>query len=114
MTKKINFNKKLFLSYELVVDGENVLKFINEIGFFGEKEKKQNIAYKEMLELKRNPNVDTVPKEIWEIYRPKSWADIGRAFGYAYPKAMRESKHYSSSRQKLLQISRVDENRFLE
>ena len=109
-TKKINLSKKSFLSYELVIDGENVLKLINEIGFFGEKEKKQAIALKEMSELKRNPNVDTVPKDIWEIYRPKSWVIAGSYLNYKSPKALRSSINYSPSRQKLLQIALADNN----
>lgn len=108
--KKIKFNKKLFISYEIVIDGENVLRFINEIGFFGYKEKKQVIALKEMFQLKRNPNIDTVPKEIWEIYRPKSWVVAGREFKYKSPKALRSSINYSPSRQKLLQIALADNN----
>ena len=108
--KKIYLNKKLFLSFEVVIDGENVMKFINEIGFFGEKEKKQAIAFKEMSELKRNPNIDTIPKELWEIYRPKSWVVAGRELNYKSPKALRSSINYSPSRQKLLQIALADNN----
>ena len=107
-TKKIKLNNNLFLSYELVIDGENVLKFINEIGFFGEKEKKQVVALKEMSDLKRNPNVDTIPKEIWDIYRPKSWVVAGRELNYKSPKALRSSINYAPSRQKLLQIALAD------
>ena len=92
--KKIKLNSKIFLSYEIVIDGENVIKFVNQIGFFGEKEKKQSIAIKEMSELKRNPNVDTIPKEIWDIYKS--------------PKSLRSSINYSPSRQKLLQIALAD------
>ena len=109
-TKKIKFNKKLFSSYELVIDGENVLKFLNDIGFFGEKEKRQNAALKEMPELKRNPNIDTIPKEVWDIYRPKSWVAVGKEFNYKSPKALRSSINYGPSRQKLLQIASTDNN----
>src|SRR3989344_4481135 len=106
--KKVKLNNILFLSYEVVLDGENVLKFINEIGFFGEKEKKQAIALREMSQLKRNPNIDTIPKDIWDIYRPKSWVAAGREFMYKSPKALRSSINYSPSRQKLLQIALAD------
>ncbi len=108
--KKIKFNEKKISSYELVIDGHNVLKFINEIGFFGEKEKKQAVALQDMSGLKRNPNVDTIPKEIWEVYRPKSWVVAGRYFNYKSPKSLRSSINYSPSRQKLLQISLSDNN----
>ncbi|MBI2659086.1 hypothetical protein HYX05_03245 [Candidatus Woesearchaeota archaeon] len=107
-SKKINLGKKSFLSYEVVVDGENVLKFINEIGFFGKKEKKQAISLKEMSELKRNPNIDTIPKEIWDVYRPRNWTVAGRELGYKSPKSARSSINYSPSRQKLLQIANAD------
>ncbi len=109
-TKKTKLNKKLFETYEVVLDGENVIKFVNEIGFFGEKEKKQRIALKEILELKRNPNLDTIPKEIWQDYRPKSWATVGKEFNYKNPKALRNSINYAPSRQKLLQIALSDNN----
>ncbi len=108
--KKIKLNNNLFFSYELVLDGENVLKFINEIGFFGDKEKKQIFALKEMADLKRNPNIDTIPKDIWEIYRPKNWVIAGREFKYKSPKALRSSINYGPSRQKLLQIALADGN----
>ena len=106
--KKIKNLDKEFISYELVINSENVLKFIDQIGFFGQKEERQKIAYEEIKLKIRNPNVDTIPKEIWETYRPKNWADVGREFGYKYPKAMRERIRYAPSRQTLLQISKAD------
>ena len=72
--KKTKCNGKLFNTFELAIDGANVVKFIEEIGFFGEKEAKQEQALKESVKITRNPNVDTIPKEIWDIYRPR----IGR------------------------------------
>jgi len=57
-----------------------------------------------------NPNTDTIPKEMWETYRPQNWAAIGREIGYAIPKSLRESIRYSPSRQKLIQIAKIDEN----
>jgi len=108
--KKIKLNDRIFDSFELVLDGENVIKFIKRIGFFGNKKKKQVTALKEMEEIKRNTNVDTIPKEIWGSYRPKNWADIGKKLGYKTPKAFRSSISYSPSRQKLLQIAIADNN----
>ncbi len=108
--KKIKLNKKLFLSYEVVLDGENVLKYINEIGFFGGKEEKQVVALKEMSQLKRNPNIDTIPKGIWDVHRPHSWVLAGRQLIYKSPKALRSSINYSPSRQKLLEIALADNN----
>ena len=108
--KSSKLNGKNFKSYEVVLDGENVIKYINEIGFFGHKEKKQSAALQEMSSIKRNPNVDVIPKEIWQAYRPKSWVDAGKTFNYKSPKALRSSIAYGPSRQKLLQIAISDNN----
>ena len=108
-TKKTKCNGKLFETFELEICGENLIKFIENIGFFGCKEKRQEIALQEVSATKRNPNVDTIPKEMWEFYKPKSWAEVGRALGYTtFPKAARESQFYSPSRHKLLQIAVAD------
>jgi intein/homing endonuclease len=109
-SKKIKTNNKLFDSFELVINSENTLKFIEEIGFFGTKAEKQKIAYKEIKEKIRNPNVDTIPKEIWEFYKPSNWSELGRKFGYKYPKAFRERLNYAPSRQTLLQIAEIEQN----
>ena len=115
LRKKINvLNEKTFGSFELELKGENIEKFLKEISFFGEKELRQKNALQEIRFLKRNPNIDTVPKEIWDHYRPKNWAEIGRKIGYKFPKSLRESMHYSPSRQKLLQIARADENELIQ
>ena len=100
----------LGIAYELVINGEFVNIYLSEIGFFGNKEIKQTKALKEMIEIKRNPNLDTIPKEFWENYQPQNWTDLGRHFNYKHPKAMRESKNYSVSRQKLVQIAEYERN----
>ena len=71
--KEILSDGKKFESFELILNGENVIKFIEEIGFFGEKEEKASIALKELSLKNRNPNVDTIPQEIWNLYRPVNW-----------------------------------------
>ncbi len=106
--KTIKQKEKSFKSYELVINAENTFKFIEQIGFFGEKERKQQIAYIEIQQRIRNPNVDTVPKEIWEFYKPKNWAEIGRKIGYKHPKATRERMRYAPSRQTLLQVAEIE------
>jgi intein/homing endonuclease len=108
--KNIKNNGKEFKSYELVINSENLLKFIEKIGFFGKKEERQKKAYEEIKLKIRNPNVDTIPQEVWQLYKPKNWTEIGRELGYKYPKAMRERIHYSPSRQTLLQISEISHN----
>ena len=112
--KKIKYKGDYVMSYELVLNSTNAVKFIDEIGFFGEKEKKGIIACEEIMKKTKNPNVDTIPKEIWETYRPNNWASVGRAFGYKYPKAMRERMKYAPSRQTLLQIANTDEHNGLK
>ena len=101
-TKK---TKKL-LNYELKVLSSQNLEFIKEIGFFGKKEEIQ----KKVKPKKNNPNVDTIPKEIWEIYRPNNWAAIGKEMGYKNPKSLRSSINYSPSREKLLKIAIAENN----
>ena len=108
--KKVRYKGKEFQAYEIVINSENTLKFIEEIGFFGQKESKQKIAYEEIRSKIRNPNIDTIPKEIWETYKPISWTKIGNALGYKHPKAMRERVNYAPSRQTLIQIAEVEEN----
>ena len=108
--KEIKYNDKILDSFELVLDGENVIRFIDKIGFFGDKQKKQVIALKEMEEIKRNTHIDTIPQEIWGSYKSKNWADIGKKLGYKVPKSLRSSISYSPSRQKLLQIAIADNN----
>ena len=105
-----HINNKTYESYELVLNGENVIKFINIIGFFGKQKNFQETALNECLNLIRNPNVDTIPKEIWNIYRPKNWALIGRIIGYSIPKGFRSSINYGPSRRKLLQMAEIEKN----
>ena len=109
-SKKVKCNDKIFDCFELVLNSVNALKFIVEVGFFGEKAAKAEIASEEIGKLCLNPNVDTIPKEIWDGYKPKSWADIGRKLGYKHPKAMRERLRYSPSRDTLRKIGEVDSN----
>jgi len=111
LRNKINrLNYKEFKSFELVLNSENAVKFIEQIGFFGIKKERQTIALQEISKKIKNPNVDTIPKEVWELYKPNNWAEIGRQLGYAYPKAMRERIHYSPSRQTLMQIANVEQS----
>ncbi|MFH1332219.1 MAG: LAGLIDADG family homing endonuclease [archaeon] len=108
--KKIKLNGKMFDSFELVINGKNVFRFVKEIGFYGKKEQKQRKCLEETMWITRNPNVDTIPKEIWGLYRPNNWAEIGKTFGYTTPKALRSSIGYAPSRQKLMGIAKADQN----
>ncbi|MFH1391012.1 MAG: LAGLIDADG family homing endonuclease [Candidatus Diapherotrites archaeon] len=107
-------NGKYFKNKELVISGEPIKTFVEEIGFFGGKEEKQKQAMKYFLTTIRNTNLDTIPKEIWGQYKPENWAEVGRKIGYKHPKALRESMRYAPSRQKLLQIAKADNNKLIE
>ncbi|MFH0906142.1 MAG: LAGLIDADG family homing endonuclease [archaeon] len=112
---KIRIKKyKQFVNYELEVFVQDTLKFIKEIAFFGEKEKKQKIAETYKLNKIANPNIDTIPGEIWDIYRPNSWVTVGKEFNYKSPKSLRFSINYSPSREKLLKIGIADNNKQLQ
>ncbi len=112
--KTVKYNDKKFNSYELVLNSTNALEFIDKIGFFGVKKNRQEIAKQEISVKIQNPNIDTIPREIWEFYKPKNWAEIGRAFGYKHPKAMRERIRYAPSRQTLLQVAEVEQHQGLK
>src|SRR3989344_6058318 len=66
--KKIKLKGKTFGSYEITINLENSLRFIRNIGFFGEKEHKCKKLLCESKGLVLNPNIDTIPREIWELY----------------------------------------------
>lgn len=108
--REIQLNDKKFINFELILSSSNVIKFINSIGLFGKKTERQEESLKDSLKIIRNPNVDTIPKDIWNIYRPKNWAQIGRSLGYSIPKGLRTSINYSPSREKLMLIAKNDEN----
>lgn len=97
-------------NYELKIMVSQNLEYIEKIGFFGKKEKIQ----KKVKAKTSNPNVDTIPKEIWEIYRPKNWAIVGKELGYKTPKSLRSTINYSPSREKLLKIANCEKNKDLE
>lgn len=105
---------KQFTNYELEINGEGVSRFLQQVGFFGSKTERQRMALRESAAIRRNPNLDTIPREVWEQYQPENWAAVGRALGYAHPKSLRESMRYAPSRQKLLQIAIADDSAAME
>jgi len=113
-TKTIKRESKRFTSYEIVVDGSNVTKFIQEIGFFGEKEKKQFLALINLENKKHKPNIDTIPVEIWRRYAPKNWKEVGITMGYSNPGSIKATINYAPTRKKLLQIAMADRNIVLQ
>jgi intein/homing endonuclease len=112
--KTVKCNNKDFHVFELVIGTDNIIRFINEIGFFGKKKLKEKSCLTDLEKIIRNTNIDTIPKEIWDTYRPKNWAEIGRKMNYSIAKGLRSSINYSPSRQKLLQIAEFDENEVIK
>lgn len=112
--KVINLNEKSFNSFELTIEEIFCKDFLDKIGFFGIKENKQKELQFLFKEKKFNSNNDTIPKEIWDLYTPKNWAEVGRKMGYKHPTSLRESIFYSPTRQKLLQIAVADENELVQ
>lgn len=104
---------KQHTSWEMIINEYEAYTFLQEIGFFGKKEIRQQLALRETPK-KRNPNVDTIPIEIWDSYKPENWALIGMELGYKHPKALRESTRYAPSREKLLQIGLIDNQEALQ
>jgi len=111
--KQHKLNGKIFKSFEVTTYSENVIKFIKEIGFYGEKEKKETQALQEMILKKRNPNLDTIPKEIWQSFKVSNWKKMARELGYA-PQSFHNTKNYAPSREKLLKMAQFEENKGIE
>lgn len=101
-------NGRPYESERIQMEGVSVIDFCQEIGFFGDKSARMTQALREMSAKKRNPNIDTIPKDLWKRYRPSSWVPIGKALGYMQPKAACHSRYYSPSRQKLAIVAQVD------
>ncbi|MFA5125877.1 MAG: LAGLIDADG family homing endonuclease [archaeon] len=116
-TKTTHYGKlkeKTGKAFELVLNGENAEKFMLEIGFFGEKEKREEIALQEMFSKKNNPNVDTIPKAAWDLLEQKNWVEMGKSIGYKNPKSLHNIVNYSPSRGTLQKIALIQQNRTLE
>ena len=108
--RTVHFKGKDFVSYELLVQGENIVKFITRIGFYGRKQLKQKMALEDVLNVIRNSNVDTIPKEVWQLYKIKNWEDVGIRLDYSNPDSARYSMNYSPTRTKLVKIAEVEQN----
>lgn len=113
-SKQTKYNEKIFPSFELVLNRENCILFLEQIGFLGEKDQKAKQCLPQLKNKKGNPNIDTIPKEAWDLFRPQNGAAIGKALGYKYPKAMRERIRYSTSRNLMLQIAEAEQNEALK
>ena len=98
-------------NYELEILEQDIEKYYTEIGFYGKKEERNN-----QIKIKKinNPSIDTIPKEIWDTFKPKSWKELGEEFNYKMPKALRSSINYAPSRLKLLTIANKEKNKDLK
>ncbi|MDD4353913.1 MAG: LAGLIDADG family homing endonuclease, partial [Candidatus Nanoarchaeia archaeon] len=108
--KKIKYLDENKVSYELEINRQNTITYINEINFFSSKQKIAEVALKESENIIFNPNIDTIPKEIWNIFKPKNWAAAGKMFNYSTPKSLRSNVNYAPSRQKLMQLAFAENN----
>jgi len=101
------FRKKKTLkhdNYELKILPKFNYIFKKEIGLYGAKKNKlKNIKDSK----NRNPNVDTIPKEIWKILKINDWKKLGQGFNYKVPNLFKASTKYSPSRQKLEKIGNI-------
>ncbi len=85
---------------------ESISIFANEIGFIGEKETKLDKMIVFLADRPVNPNLDTIPVEIYNLVQTekemsgKRWVDVGLALDYKIPKGARP-RIYSPSRDKL-------------
>lgn len=104
--------KDVFISYELEVHAQHIHSFLQEIGFFGKKLAHQKKALR--CSVRHNPCIDTIPKELWETFRPSNWSDVGRAAGYKNPKSFRSSINYAPSREKLQLLALADGSEYAQ
>ncbi len=80
------------------------LKFIEEVGIFGERSKLIPLAKKELSEIIANPNLDVIPKEIWEVIEVArrrqnlTTRDFHRELGWAYSGTQRHQNGISRNR----------------
>lgn len=107
--KKTRYKQNIIENYEVVIYGENVIKFIEEIGFFGEKEVREQTAIHDMAGQKRNPNFDTIPKEIWQSFQISNAKMASRELGHG-ANYIHSAKSYAPSRKKLLRIAEIERN----
>jgi len=88
----VSFKKGYRPVYQLhIVDKLSSVRFLSEIGCFGNRGKIIPKALKLLQNRKFNPNVDTVPEEVWELYvKPAkerlgvSWRELSRRINTSY------------------------------
>lgn len=84
--RKVRYNGQLRPAYELVIlDRRSIQRFIEEIGIFSKEEKAEQ-ARKLCLGVGSNPNLDTIPIEVWSrvlaAKGQRSWRSVYPQLGY--------------------------------
>jgi intein/homing endonuclease/DNA helicase HerA-like ATPase len=108
-----NGEKKHSTAFQIEICGENVEKFILEIGFYGEKEIKAEVALQEMFGKKNNPNVDTIPKGVWNLLEKNNWKEMSEQLGYS-SRSLHNVTNYSPSRRTLQKFATLQQNKTFE
>lgn len=90
-TIRIHKKKGYKNNFELCIQGVQAQKiFLREIGIIGEKEIICQEALKELELISPNPNLDVVPKEVWQIIRTEKdklgigWREFSNRLGMSY------------------------------
>lgn len=76
-------------AYRVLIMGKDVVTFARRIGFWGEKSRRLRRAVAKVAGRHRNPNRDTLPREVWKEVEAEckqaglSWAELSKKYGYA-------------------------------
>ncbi|MFH1281016.1 MAG: replicative DNA helicase [Candidatus Beckwithbacteria bacterium] len=86
-----NKKKGYKVVYQVAVSGAKMQKrFFHKVGVFGAKEQIGEKAFKILMNLKSNLNVDVLPKDVWKIIdvvrkeKGLSWRDFAKKLGMSY------------------------------
>jgi replicative DNA helicase len=103
-----------------ITDGPSLLKFVDEIGIFGQEEKLEAFRQR-FLQAKFNTNNDTIPMGVWETIREvkgeETWVSLAHRAGIqtALPKVNMHVGKRSPSRGRLLQLAEaLDDSRLID
>ncbi len=76
-------------SYRLLILGKDILTFATHIRFWGGKLERLRAAASKVASRRRNPNMDTLPRDVWNEVEAESagqklsWAQLSKECGYA-------------------------------
>ncbi len=110
---KVSQKEKYRPSFNIYIYGSRDQSiFLEEIGCFGKKCNDSNKILNLLRDKKRNPNVDTIPREVWDLYIKRfkeiygiSWREFSKKLGISYCGS--NLFKYSISREKLLKIAHI-------